>query len=133
MWRRIRSTCHDGYSCMRSPRDARQDSTRRAGPTASRAPLAGANVDSNQDRMLRLRRVSVRNAEIERRPLADLGTGPDASAMALHDARCNREADPRALVLVGVVKPLKRREQLVGLLYVEAGSIIAHAIDSFAG
>src|ERR1700745_4329236 len=62
---------------------------------------------------------SIRNAEIERRALADLGAGPDACAVALHNARGDGEADPHTLVLIGTVKPLECSEHLVGLLHIE--------------
>src|SRR5262245_10397236 len=62
--------------------------------------------------------------EIERRPLVPLGFGPDASAVAVHDALGDGQADARPLELLRVMKPLEDFEQLVGIAHVEAGAVI---------
>ena len=52
--------------------------------------------------------------------------GPDAPAVAVHDALHRREADAGARELGGRVQPLEGREQLVGVGHVEAGAVVAH-------
>src|SRR5713226_9326001 len=61
----------------------------------------------------------------EHRPLAHLGLGPDAPAVAVHDALNGREPDPGSGVVGRGVQALKRAEKLVGIGHVEARPVIA--------
>src|SRR5450755_2866191 len=63
---------------------------------------------------------------MEGRALAGLGFGPDAPAVPVDDALHGGEADAGALELELAVQPLKGAEELVGVLHVEAGAVVAN-------
>src|SRR5262249_58856693 len=58
--------------------------------------------------------------------------GPDAPAVALHDARDDGEADARPLELVGRVQALERAEQLARVAAVEADPVVRDGVDADA-
>src|SRR5450756_545697 len=66
--------------------------------------------------------------EVERRSGVYSPLGPDRAAVPPHDALHGSEADAGAGELVGGVKPLERREQLVDVGRVEAGAVVAHVV-----
>ena len=51
--------------------------------------------------------------------------------MALDDAMHRGEADAGAFELLGLVQALKGQEQLVGTGRIEAGAVVANAVDGF--
>src|SRR5262249_24581000 len=53
----------------------------------------------------------------------------DLASVATDDALDGRQSDPGSFELVLLVKPLKYAEQLVGVLHVEADSIVSNADD----
>src|SRR4029077_2984931 len=64
--------------------------------------------------------------EVKCRALVDRRFGPDAAAVALNDALDDGEADASAFKIFRSVQPLKNFEQLVGVLHVKAGAVVAH-------
>src|SRR5262245_31270241 len=58
--------------------------------------------------------------------------GPDTSGMTLYDALCDGQAHAGAFEILGAVQPLEDAEQLVGVLHVEAGAIVADKADMCA-
>src|SRR6266516_2675332 len=66
-----------------------------------------------------------RKREEEDGALADLRFGPDAPAVAVHDALHGREPDAGAGIFGCGMKALKRAEKLVGIGHVEARSVVA--------
>src|SRR5262249_53983716 len=56
--------------------------------------------------------------------------GPDSAAVPIDDALDDGEPDTAALELARRVQPLKRREELVRILHVEAGAVVAHEADA---
>src|SRR5207247_7158039 len=56
---------------------------------------------------------------------ADLRFGPDAPAVAVHDALHGREPDAGAGIFGCGMQALKRAEKLVGIGHVEARSVVA--------
>src|SRR5436853_416569 len=52
--------------------------------------------------------------------------GPGAAAVAGNDAPDVGQSDAGALELARAVEPLKHSEELVGILHVEAGAVIAN-------
>src|SRR2546430_15763899 len=66
--------------------------------------------------------------EVERGALVHFALGPHAAAMPLHDPFHDRQADARALELLGLMEPLKYAEQLVGVARIEARAVVFHII-----
>ena len=52
--------------------------------------------------------------------------------MAVDDTLHGRQADAGSRKIPGVMQPLKRQKQLVGIGHVKAGAVIAHEINRFA-
>src|SRR5262245_24401346 len=64
--------------------------------------------------------------EVEARAVIDFPFRPDLAAMAMHDPRYRRKADAGPWKLRHGVQSLKRAEELVRIVGVEAGSIVAN-------
>src|SRR5688572_2286175 len=67
--------------------------------------------------------------ETEGRAAADRARGPDAAAVALHDAVHHRETDARPLELGVVVQPLERAEEPTRLGRFEPRAVVADEED----
>src|SRR5271166_6022064 len=68
----------------------------------------------------------------KRRSLADLAFGPDPAVVAMDNPLNDRKPHPGAREFSGGVKALKDAEELVGVLHVEAGPVVANGIDGLA-
>src|SRR5438874_8947792 len=68
--------------------------------------------------------------EEEGRAAARRSLGPDASAVAAHNAsyRCQTQTD--AFKLLRAMQPLKQAKKLVGIFHVEADAVIANKKNS---
>ena len=65
---------------------------------------------------------------MECRALARLRLGPDAAAVAVDDPLHDRQAHPRALVILGPVQPLEHAEELMGIPHVEPHAVVPDEI-----
>src|SRR6266478_3340461 len=63
--------------------------------------------------------------EIKGGPLADGPFGPDGPAVSSHNSFYRRQSDACAFEVLGPMQPLKNAEQFVGILHVEADSIVS--------
>src|SRR5687768_3851013 len=72
-----------------------------------------------------------RQGEMEAGALAGTALGPDAAAVAGHDALHDGEPDAGARELVGAVQPLEYAEELSDVAHVEADAVVAHPVDAF--
>src|SRR4051812_46399626 len=64
--------------------------------------------------------------EVERRTTSRLGLGADLAAVPAYDPLDDREPDAVAFELRGGMQPLKGDEQLVRVLRVESGAVVAY-------
>src|SRR5712691_7747967 len=75
--------------------------------------------------------------EIKRGALVHCAFGPDAAPVPRHDPPDGGQTNAGAFELLGPVQPLEDAEQLVGILHVEPGAVVADEQDDpsvfFAG
>src|SRR5262245_59607246 len=65
-------------------------------------------------------------------PLVNDGVRPDPAAMAMDDALHDGQADACALEVLRPMQTLEDSEELVRILHVEPGSVVAHVEDVVA-
>src|SRR5947209_7609961 len=76
--------------------------------------------------------ISVRQREIENRSFSGLPFAPGLPSVPMHNPLHRCQADAMAFILMGRMQTLERSEQLVGVLHVEAHSVVPHEKRRFA-
>src|SRR5438067_4172275 len=75
-------------------------------------------------------RLVVVQSEKEGCAAARRSLGPDASAVAAHNARCRCQTETDAFKLLRAMQPLKQAKKFVGIFHVEADTVIANKKNS---
>jgi hypothetical protein len=63
---------------------------------------------------------------VERRALLDLRLGPHSATLPEQESLHGRQAEAVALEQIGGVETLEGAEELLGIVHVEAGAVVAH-------
>src|ERR1051326_4891746 len=76
--------------------------------------------------------ISCSHSKLNRCAFVDFRLGPDPAAVTKNDTLRDSEADAVTFELIAAVETLKDAEKLVGILHVEAGTVVTDEVDKNA-